>query len=116
MRYMLMFYDEEPATTPTEAETAAEMKQWDGYSSELDDAGIVVSSEALHPSATATTVRVRGTENLVTDGPFAETREVLGGFFVVDVPDLDTALAWAAKAPVTERGSVEVRPVLVFDE
>jgi hypothetical protein len=115
MRYILLFYDEEPTTTPSQEETDAEMAQWHVYDSAVRDAGIFVSSEALHPSQTATTVRLKGEERIVTDGPFAETREVLGGYYVVDVPDLDTALDWAAKCPAAEHGSIEVRPVMVFD-
>ena len=65
---------------------------------------------------TATTVRVRDGETLVTDGPFAETKEMLGGYYLIDVPDLDGALAWAAKIPNVGYGSVEVRPVMVFDQ
>jgi hypothetical protein len=116
MRYMIMFYDQEPATQPTDAEIAAEMELWFAYDKALTEAGIVSSSEALQPTRTATTVRVKGDERIVTDGPFAEAREVLGGFYVLDCPDLDTVLDWAAKAPVSSAGCVEVRPVMVFDE
>jgi len=116
MRYMLLFYDEEPTTMPSQAETDAEMAEWYAYDSALREAGIFVSSEALQPSQTATTVRLKSKERMVTDGPFAETREVLGGYYVVDVPDLDTALDWAARCPTAKHGSVEVRPVMVFDE
>lgn len=116
MRYILLFYDEEPTTPPSQAEIDAVMPEWYAYDSALREAGIFVSSEALHPSQTSTTVRLKGEERIVTDGPFAETREVLGGYYVVDVPDLDTALDWAAKSPVAKHGSIEVRPVMVFDE
>jgi hypothetical protein len=116
MRYMVLFYDEEPTATPSQAEIDAEMEVWYAYDSALREAGIFVSSEALQPTQTASTVRLKGEERIVTDGPFAETREVLGGFYVIDVPDLDTALDWAAKAPTARQGSVEVRPVMVFDE
>ena len=116
MRYMLLFYDEEPTTMPSQAEMDAEMALWEPYDSALREAGIFVSSEALQPSQSATTVRLKGDERIVTDGPFAETREVLGGFYVVDVPDLDTALDWAARSPAARHGSVEIRPVIVFDE
>jgi hypothetical protein len=115
MRYILLFYDEEPTTTPSQAEMDAEMVDWYAYDSAVRDAGIFVSSEALQPSPTATTVRLKGEERVVTDGPFAETREVLGGYYVVDVPDLDTALDWAAKCPAAKHGSIEVRPIMVTD-
>lgn len=116
MRYMLLFYDEEPTTPPSQAEMDAEMAKWYTYDSAVREAGIFVSSEALQPSQTATTLRLKGEERIVTDGPYAETREVLGGYYVVDVPDLDTALDWAARCPAASHGSMEVRPVMVFDE
>lgn len=115
MRYMLLLCGEEPTSPPAQAELDAEMAEWWSYDTAMKDAGVVVSGEALQPSPTATTVRVKGDERLVTDGPFAETREVLGGYYVIDVPDLDTALDWAAKCPAAKNGSVEIRPVMVFD-
>lgn len=114
MRYMLLLCGEEPTTEPAPAEMEAEMQRWYDYDAAVREAGIMVSSEALQPSPTATTIRVKGAERIVTDGPFAETQEVLGGFYVVDVPDLDTALEWAAKCPAAVNGSVEVRPVMVI--
>lgn len=116
MRYMLLLYGEEPETPPSQAELDAEMAQWHEYDAAAQAAGIVVSSEALQPSQTATTVRLKGEERVVTDGPFAESREVLGGYYVIDVPDLDTALDWAARCPAVKHGSVEVRPIMVIDE
>lgn len=104
MRYMLLFYDEEPTTPPSQAEMDAEMAKWYTYDSAVREAGIFVSSEALQPSQTATTLRLKGEERIVTDGPYAETREVLGGYYVVDVPDLDTALDWAARCPAASHG------------
>ena len=77
-------------------------------------AGVIVSGDALHPTHTATTVRVRDGERLLTDGPYAETREQLGGYYIVDVADIDEAISWAAKIPGASTGSVEVRPVVVF--
>ena len=74
----------------------------------------IVAGEALHPASSATTVRVRDGERLLTDGPFAETREQLGGFYILDVADLDEALEWAAKIPGAATGAVEVRPVVVW--
>ncbi len=70
--------------------------------------------EALEPSTTATTVRVRDGETLLTDGPFAETKEVIGGYYILDCPDLDTAVHWAAQIPGAKTGSVEVRPIIEF--
>jgi len=70
---------------------------------------------ALEPIETATTVQVRDGETILTDGPFAETKEILGGYYLIDVPDLDAALGWAAKMPNIAYGKVEVRPIVVFD-
>jgi hypothetical protein len=78
----------------------------------LDEAGQYVASAPLHPTATATSIRVRDGKPLVTDGPFAETREQLGGYWLIDVPDLDAAIAVAARIPGARRGSVEIRPVV----
>jgi hypothetical protein len=92
------------------------VEDWMAYDKEVRDAGIFVSGESLADLVTATTVRVDGDgAPVVTDGPFAETREVLGGFYVIDVPDLDAALDWAARCPGARGdGSVVVRPVADF--
>jgi hypothetical protein len=99
---------------PTPEEQAAEFPRWSAYTEELRSAGIMQAGDALHPSETATTVRVRDGETQVTDGPFAETKETLGGYYLIEVPDLDTALKHAAKMPNIGYGSVEVRPVVDF--
>lgn len=112
MRYMLLIYGEEPATEPSQEEMDAVMAQWWAYDSAVKETGFYGGGEALQPSQTATTVRVKGDERIVTDGPFAETREVLGGYYLIDVPDLDTALDWAARCPGAKMGSVEVRPIM----
>ena len=91
------------------------MAEWYAYTKAIKDSGVHQAGEALQPSQTATTVRLKGDERVVTDGPFAETREVLGGFYLIDVPDLDTALDWAARCPAAKYGSMEVRPVMEFD-
>jgi len=78
---------------------------------EMKAAGVLVSNNGLSPVATATTVRVREGKALITDGPFAETHEQLGGFFLLDCKDLDEALSWAAKIPSASLGSIEVRPL-----
>ena len=108
MRYMFLIYDD-PAQS---AEDQAEMGEWFAYSSALAEAGAFVAGDPLHPAESATTVRVRGGERLTTDGPFAETKEVLGGYYIVDVADLDEAVAWAEKMPNITYGSVEVRPIM----
>jgi hypothetical protein len=97
-------------------EMQAELPRWFEYTQALQDAGVLVAGDALQPIDTATTVRVRDGETVITDGPFAETKEALGGYYILDVPDLDEALKWAARIPNVHRGSVEVRPVMVFSD
>jgi hypothetical protein len=114
-QYILLIYaPTEGGPSPEELE--AEMPRWFAYTQELQDAGVIRAGEALHGADSATTVRVRDGKRLTSDGPFAETKEVLGGYYVIDVPDLDAALAWAEKIPSVGYGSVEVRPVMVFDD
>ncbi len=111
MNYMILIYGPEDQTG-TEEEQRAEMQRWYDYDAQVQEAGIHVAGEALQPSTTATTVRIRNDETLLTDGPFAETKEVLGGFYIIDVDDLDAALSWAARCPSSTNGSTEVRPVM----
>jgi hypothetical protein len=108
-QYLLLLYSEPYQLT--DEESMAEMPKWMQYTEELKASGLHLGGEALEPIETATTVRVRNGETLLTDGPFAETKEVLGGFYMLDAPDLDTAVKWAAKIPNVDRGSVEVRPI-----
>lgn len=118
MKYMLLIYGARPETPQTPAEIETEMNQYWGYEKEIAEAGIRLGSEALQPVETATMVAVGddGTRT-VTDGPFAETREILGGYYLLDVPDLDAALEWAAKCPGSWHGNrIEVRPVIEFEE
>jgi hypothetical protein len=113
-QYMLLIYS--PAEGgPSREEQEAEMGRWFAYTDELRQSGAMVAGEALQPVDVATTVRVRDGETLISDGPFAETKEILGGYYIVDAPTLDEALKWAAKMPNIEYGSVEVRPVVVFE-
>jgi hypothetical protein len=112
MKYYLFMYHEEKtgASLPRE-----EMDRWmekiKAWSDSMRQAGVLLKAEGLHPTAAATTVRVRNGKSLTTHGPFAETKEQLGGAYLIEVPNLDEALAWAAKSPQAEYGSVEVRPV-----
>jgi hypothetical protein len=110
---MLLIYGPSDRT-PSPEEMAAEMPRWNAYTEALQEAGIMRAGDALHPADSATTVRVREGDTQVTDGPFAETKETLGGYYVIDVPDLDTALKHAARMPNIAYGSVEVRPVVDF--
>lgn len=113
MRYMLLLYSTADAgPAPDSEEFAAEMNEWFAITDAMGEAGVLLGGEALQPHDTATTVRVRDGEVLTTDGPFAETKEVLGGYYVLDVPDLDAAREWAAKIPSVPYGSVEIRPVM----
>ena len=116
MKYLLLIYAD-PAAIPKAGtpEQEAQHAHWMSYSQELAASGHMLGGDALEDVETATTVRVRGGDTLTTDGPFAETKEVLGGFYLIDVPGLDEALAWAAKMPNITYGSVEVRPVVDFD-
>jgi hypothetical protein len=91
------------------------MAAYDALTAELKQAGVFLGGEGLQPTSTATTVRVRDGEPLLTDGPFAETREQLAGFYLLDCGDLDEAVRWAAKIPSAKRGSIEVRPVIDYE-
>ena len=114
-QYLLLIYS--PAEMrPSPDDMAAEMPKWNTYTEELIASGAMVGGNALERIDTATTVRVRDGETLISDGPFAETKEALGGYYLIDVADLDAALGWAAKVPNVGYGSIEVRPVVVFDE
>jgi len=85
---------------------------WAGYVAALQESGIMSAAAGLQPPETATTIRIRGGSTDVQDGPFADVKEHLGGVFLIEVPDLDTAMVWAARCPAAALGSVEVRPVI----
>ena len=116
MKYLLALIGDESRYLDVTPEQRQEgMKEWDAFTKDLTDAGSFVAGEGLQPSATATTVRIGdGDERVVTDGPFAETKEQLGGFYLLDCKDLDEAIAYAAKIPGAQSGCIEVRPVRVF--
>jgi hypothetical protein len=110
MKYMLLIYLDERALSESEREECyIESAQ---LARDLDAKGKYVAAAPLHPVATATSVRMREGKRLVTDGPFAETREQFGGYFLIDASDLDEALAIAAQIPGARKGTVEVRPVM----
>jgi hypothetical protein len=117
MQYMLLIYGDENAweSLPPEAQGKA-MQEWFDYTRWLKDSGIYVAGDALAPTPSATTVRVRDGKTLTTDGPFAETKEQLGGYYLVEVENLDDAIAAAARCPGASGGTMEVRPIVVFDE
>jgi hypothetical protein len=113
MKYMLLIYS--PEGCMTDAERAACMVESMRVCDDLAARGQFLDASPLHPVATAATVRVRGGQTLVTDGPFAETTEQLGGYYVLDLPDLDAAIAVATRLPPVTKGTVEIRPVLALD-
>ena len=118
MQYVILIYDEgtaDPSAVPEDPEaTRQTIGEYDAYTAMLRDRGAYRAGEALQPVTTATTIRVRDGETLTTDGPFAETKEALGGFYLVDAEDLDEALQLAAACPGARYGSIEVRPILDF--
>ena len=117
MKYALTIHvDEAQREAASEEDRNATSQAYGVLTQEMEQKGLMVAGEGLYPTPTATTVRVRDGERNVTDGPFAETKEQLGGFYVIDVKNLDEAIDWAAKIPGAQQGSVEVRPVMVFDE
>jgi len=110
MKYMLLIYGDEQALSETERQDCyVESTQ---LVHQLHSGGQYLAANPLHPTAMATSVRVRDGKRLVTDGPFAETREQLGGYFLIDAKNLDEAIAIAARIPMANKGTVEVRPVI----
>jgi hypothetical protein len=116
MRYMLLCYDDDQAWEQAgEAALKRAMDEAVQLTHELDAKGQYVIAAPLHPTSTATSVRVRDDKRLVTDGPFAETREHLGGFYLIEAKDLDEAIAIAARHPGARLGTVEIRPVMELE-
>jgi hypothetical protein len=117
VQYLLLIYDDESVwANMTEQQTQDIMSEYFDYSEKVFGAGVAKAGDALQPTSAATTVRVRDGQTVATDGPFAETKEQLGGYYLIDVPDLDAAIEWAAKIPSARIGSIEVRPVLEFPD
>jgi hypothetical protein len=118
MKYMLTIFADESGwedVTPEQMQEGMEM--WSQFGRDLNEAGAFIAGEGLQESSTATTVKHQpGGDRLVTDGPFAEAKEQLGGFYLVECENLDEALEWAKKIPVSEGGSIEVRPVQDYTE
>ena len=114
MKYALLIYtDESVESTPEEQQQT--FAEYTRFTDAINERGIYIGGEALHATEAATTVRVRNGETLATDGPFAETKEALAGFYLIDVADLDDALQVAAELPGSWHGSVEVRPVYQWE-
>lgn len=114
MRYAILVYESPDlmAERDDPAKAPAYWAAYSAYSKVLADAGVAVGGAGLLPPAAATTLRLKDGKRQVQDGPFADTKELLGGMFLIEVPDLSTALEWASRCPSAARGSVEVRPVL----
>jgi len=117
MKYMVLIYGNEAMEAQATPEQQGAMyAAYNVFTEDLHKTGLMVSGDALQPTTTATTVRVREGKTLITDGPFAETKEQLGGFYILDCPTLDEALEWAAKIPGATVGSIEVRPIAIYPE
>jgi hypothetical protein len=113
MQYLLMIAREDAYMAQASPEQREKtMTAFMAYTRSLREAGVLQGGNALQPSTTATTVRVRDGKTQVLDGPFADTKEQLGGYYLIDVPDLDTALQWAARCPGAAFGAMEVRPIM----
>lgn len=112
MEYMLLIYsDPSGFETATPSQQAEGLAAYGAYTEALQKAGVLRSANRLRPAPTATTVRLKSGKTEVLNGPFIETREQLGGYYLIDAPDLDSALSWAARCPGASHGVVEVRPV-----
>ena len=116
MKYLLLLFgDESSWENMSEEAGQAEMAAYEAYGREAVEAGVFVAGEGLQPTSTATTMRIVGGDRVLTDGPFAETKEQLGGFYVLDCKDLNDALAWAERCPASGNGSIEIRPVMDYE-
>ena len=117
MRYMLLIYDRESDWAAMSEEESGKMfQEYMTFTEDIRTSGHMVSGDALQPVSTATTVRVRNGKTVPTDGPFAETREQLGGFYIIEAKDLDEATSIAARIPGSRTGSVEIRPVMAVPQ
>ena len=115
MKYLLTIYGDQSAWSDASPEDVdAMMKEYGEFGQAVNESGAFIAGEGLQPVSTATTVRVPNGERLVTDGPFAETKEQLGGFYLLECKDLDEAIDWAARIPGAKTGCIEVRPVMNY--
>jgi hypothetical protein len=112
MEYLLLIYGNEAAMLAASKEATGQMvAAYAAYTEAMKKAGVYVGGNRLQPTTTATTVRARDGKSSVLDGPYAETKEQLGGYYMIKVPDLDAALSWAARCPGAAYGAIEVRPL-----
>jgi hypothetical protein len=116
MRYILLIYTAEPAGPVPEDQAMAQVEGYNAFTAHLRARGALEAGEALDSTSTATTVRVQDGKTLTTDGPFAETKEALGGFYLVEAADLDEAIAYAAMIPGAQHGAIEVRPIFEYPD
>ena len=115
MRYLLLIYGDEKAWDDAGPDAMGQMMQeYDGFTKWLSASGALVAAEALEPTNQATTVRVRDDQRMTTDGPFAETKEQLGGFYLIEAANLDDAIEAASRIPGAKVGSIEIRPIVVY--
>jgi len=115
MQFMALIYNAEGSDASYEGGMPQIMADYNKFGEEARAAGVMVAGDALEAVSTATSVRIRNGKTELTDGPFAETKEALGGYYLLECKDLDQALEWAAKIPTAKYGTIEVRPVMVFD-
>jgi hypothetical protein len=114
MQYMILIYGDEKNFAQMSSNPEAQKQMYAAftqYNNDMRGAGVLRSGAELTPSSSATTVRVKNGKTLTTDGPFAETKEQLGGYYTIEVPNLDEAVKWAARCPAAHGGSIEVRPI-----
>ncbi len=112
MQYLLMIYGNERALADAPKEAMGQVvAAYTAYTDAIKKSGVLLGSNRLRPTVDATTVRAQGGKHSVQNGPFAETKEQLAGYYLIDVPDLDAALSWAARCPGAQHGAIEVRPV-----
>ena len=112
MQYMLLIHGDEAAMAQARKEDmAGMMAAYGAYTQAMKEAGVMLAGERLHPASTATIVRAKNGKTEVVNGPYAEAKEQLGGYYVIEAPDLDAAIAWAARCPGARFGSMEVRPI-----
>ncbi len=112
MKYMLLIYgDETGYDKSTKADIEKVMTAYGAYGEAMRKAGVFVGADRLKPTSTASTVRLADGKTKIQDGPYAETKEQLGGYYMIDVPDLDQAIIWAARCPAAAHGRIEVRPI-----
>lgn len=113
MQFIALIYDTEGST---DVDWDTLIQQYGEFGEKAQSAGVMLGGDALEPVSTATSVRVRDGKTTITDGPFAETKEQLGGYYLLDCKDLDEAIKWAAQIPSARFGTIEVRPVMIFGD